>query len=68
MPVAHVNCIQTASVLSAQVSVMLSALRAKFEQHAAPRAQLLATAIPPGAHATLIEASPNDYFWGAVRC
>jgi len=43
----------------AKVDVMRAALRAKFTQHAAARALLLATGSAP-----LVEASPNDYVWG----
>lgn len=43
----------------AKVDVMRTALRAKFTQHAAARALLLATGT-----ALLVEASPNDYVWG----
>jgi ribA/ribD-fused uncharacterized protein len=47
--------------------VMMGALRAKFTQHEGPRRMLLSTAgdaaagVPP---ARLVEASPNDTFWG----
>jgi diaminohydroxyphosphoribosylaminopyrimidine deaminase/5-amino-6-(5-phosphoribosylamino)uracil reductase len=63
---------------AAKVSVMLSALRAKFAAHAGPRRLLLATArggapLPAGAHSRpssssgglqLVESSPHDFFWG----
>jgi diaminohydroxyphosphoribosylaminopyrimidine deaminase/5-amino-6-(5-phosphoribosylamino)uracil reductase len=45
---------------AAKVGAMLTALRAKFSQHAAPRAMLLATG-----DADLVEGSPHDHFWGA---
>lgn len=50
-----------------QVYVMLAALRAKFRSHPGPKSMLLATRPSTGPAARLVEASPNDFFWGAVR-
>jgi diaminohydroxyphosphoribosylaminopyrimidine deaminase/5-amino-6-(5-phosphoribosylamino)uracil reductase len=52
---------------SAKQSVMRRALRAKYSQHAGPRRMLLSTAGDAAAGvpaARLVEASPNDTFWG----
>jgi N-glycosidase YbiA len=43
----------------ARVDIMREALAAKFEQHPALRAKLIATAPHD-----LIEAAPRDYYWG----
>lgn len=45
-----------------KVTVMRTALRAKFTQHAAARALLLSTG-----RARLVENSPHDYVWGCGR-
>lgn len=55
-PCSHQSCF-----CRLQVDVMLAALRAKFGSHPGPRALLLASA-----GRRLVEASPNDFFWGAV--
>eukprot|EP00208_Stichococcus_sp_RCC1054_P000168 CAMPEP_0206145818 /NCGR_PEP_ID=MMETSP1473-20131121/28590_1 /ASSEMBLY_ACC=CAM_ASM_001109 /TAXON_ID=1461547 /ORGANISM="Stichococcus sp, Strain RCC1054" /LENGTH=650 /DNA_ID=CAMNT_0053542175 /DNA_START=146 /DNA_END=2099 /DNA_ORIENTATION=- len=47
-----------------KLSVMLDAVRAKFAQHAGPRAMLLATASGKLGPLELVEDSPHDAFWG----
>lgn len=47
-----------------KVAVMEAAVLEKFRRHAGPRAMLLSTAEE---EVHLVEASPNDYFWGAGR-
>ncbi len=42
-----------------RAGAMMPALRAKFTQHAGPRAMLLSSA-----GLALVEASPHDFFWG----
>ena len=42
-----------------KVDIMHAAIKAKFKQHAYARAVLLSTG-----NTQLIEASPNDIFWG----
>ncbi|KAI8473699.1 MAG: dihydrofolate reductase-like domain-containing protein [Monoraphidium minutum] len=51
---------------AAKRGVMMRALRAKFTQHEGPRRMLLSTAAGAGGEpaARLVEASPNDHFWG----
>ena len=48
-----------------KVSVMRSALMAKFTQHEGPRELLLSTLQPRPA--VLVEASPHDTYWGGGR-
>lgn len=48
----------------AKVAVMEAAVMEKFREHAGPRAMLLSTAEE---ELHLVEASPNDYFWGSGR-
>ncbi|CAG9463316.1 unnamed protein product [Pedinophyceae sp. YPF-701] len=45
-----------------QLDIMYSALRAKYATHEDPRKLLLSTGT-----ATLVEASPHDFFWGRGR-
>jgi diaminohydroxyphosphoribosylaminopyrimidine deaminase/5-amino-6-(5-phosphoribosylamino)uracil reductase len=52
---------------TAKRGAMRRALRAKYTQHAGPRRMLLSTAADAAAGvpaARLVEASPNDTFWG----
>ena len=46
------------------LQVMLAALRTKFTSHAGPQRMLLSTA-EAGEELEIVEASPNDHFWGA---
>ena len=48
----------------AKIRVMEAAVMEKFRRHAGPRAMLLSTAAEG---LRLVEASPNDFFWGCGR-
>lgn len=50
---------------TAKLFVMYAGLKAKFSQHAGPRASLLSTARgEDGSPVDLVEAAPHDFFWG----
>lgn len=52
-------------VVTGEVQVMMTALRAKFTQHQGPRELLLETS-KLGPRVVLMEDAPHDYIWCAL--